>query len=131
MKHLTRTSLLTVAFSLFFSGVKALDFQNAEDYMNYSSSADEKNTAIYFSYLSAMAHNKSARKVEKRRQETINAIFHTRVNIEGMPPWKGDRSYRNSSVAYLKLVYHVFNEDYGKILNLEEIAEQSYDAMEA
>jgi len=48
-----------------------------------------------------------------------------------MPPWKGDRSYRNSSVAYLKLVYHVFNEDYGKILNLEEIAEQSYDAMEA
>jgi len=63
MKHLTRTSLLTVAFSLFFSGVKALDFQNAEDYMNYSSSADEKNTAIYFSYLSAMAHNKSARKV--------------------------------------------------------------------
>jgi hypothetical protein len=48
-----------------------------------------------------------------------------------MPPWKGDRSYRDTTVAYMKLLYNVFNEDYGKIVNMEEIAEQSYDAMEA
>jgi hypothetical protein len=49
----------------------------------------------------------------------------------GIAPWKGDRSFRDTTVAYLKLLYIVFNEDYGKIVNMEEIAEQSYDAMEA
>ena len=31
----------------------------------------------------------------------------------------------------MKLYYNVLNEDYSKIINMEEIAEQSYDAMEA
>jgi hypothetical protein len=29
------------------------------------------------------------------------------------------------------MTYHILNDDYGKIVNLEEVAEQSYDAMEA
>ena len=49
----------------------------------------------------------------------------------GMGPWKGDKALRDTTVAYLKILNTVFNEDYGKIVNMEEIAEQSYDAMEA
>src|SRR6476469_4906567 len=48
-----------------------------------------------------------------------------------MPAWKGDKSYRDTTVVYLKIVNSSFNEDYGKSVNMEEIAEQSYDAMEA
>lgn len=48
-----------------------------------------------------------------------------------MPHWKGDRSYRDSTVAYYRLLEKVFSEQYAKIVNMEEIAEQSYDAMEA
>jgi hypothetical protein len=48
-----------------------------------------------------------------------------------MPPYKGDKTLRDTTVAYLKILDNVFNEDYGKIVNMEEIAEQSYDAMEA
>ncbi len=36
-------------------------------------------------------------------------------------------AYKN----YWDILLKVFNEDYGKIVNMEEIAEQSYDAMEA
>jgi hypothetical protein len=49
----------------------------------------------------------------------------------GMPPYKGDRSLKDTTVAYLKMLNYIFNEQYGKIVNMEEIAEQSYDAMEA
>lgn len=106
-------------------------YENAGQYMSAISQGNEKVTATYLSYLSAIGHNKSARKVEKRRQEVLNTIFNTRLEVQGMPGWKGDRSYKDTTVAYYKLMYNVFNEDYAKIVNMEEIAEQSYDAMEA
>jgi len=123
---------LTFFISLFsIHKINAQQFENAGDYMGYISKANEEVTAVYLSYLSAVGHNKSARKVEKRRQEVLNLISDTRFKIQGMPPWKGDRSYRDTTVGYIKLLYNVFNEDYAKIVNMEEIAEQSYDAMEA
>jgi len=132
MKFKTKTflfyflvSVVTIQYS------KAQQFDNAGDYMSYITKADEDMTAVYLSYLSAVGHNKSVRKVEKRRQEVLTSISDTRFKIQGMQPWKGDRSYRDSTVSYIKLMYNVFNEDYAKIVDMEEIAEQSYDAMEA
>jgi hypothetical protein len=109
----------------------AQSFETAVQYLDYINKANSDLTVKYLVYLSAVSHGKSARKVEKRRIEVVNAINDTRYNIMGIAPWKGDRSFRDTTVAYLKLLYIVFNEDYGKIVNMEEIAEQSYDAMEA
>src|SRR5438552_18975090 len=120
-----------VMVGFFLSKTHAQGYENAGDYMDYIGKQNANLSAIYLSYVSAVAHGKSARKVEKRRQEVLNAINDTRFNIQGMSPWKGDKSYRDSTVAYIKLLNIVFNEDYGKIVNMEEIAEQSYDAMEA
>ena len=106
-------------------------YENPGQYLDAFGKGTEKVSAMYLSYLSAMGHNKSARKVEKRRQEVIDAILNTRLEAQGMPAWKGDRSFKDSTVAYYKLMYSVFNEDFAKIVNMEEIAEQSYDAMEA
>jgi hypothetical protein len=53
------------------------------------------------------------------------------MQVSGTPPFKGDRSIRDASGVFLKTCYSVFSEDYSKIVNMEEIAEQSYDAMEA
>src|SRR6185369_4562031 len=61
----------------------------------------------------------------------LQSISDTRSSIAGMPPFKGDRTLKDTTVAYLKMLNSVFNEDYGKIVNMEEIAEQSYDLMEA
>jgi hypothetical protein len=109
---------------------KAQSFENAGDYLSYINKSKEELTATYLSYMSAVAHNR-ARKVEKRRMDLLNRITETRFKIQGMPAWKGDKSFRDSSVAYIKLLNNVFNEDYAKIVNMEEIAEQSYDLMEA
>ena len=121
----------TLLFILFIAKTHAQDFQNAGDYISYINKANEALTVKYLTYLSAVSHGKSARKVEKRRQEVVGAISDTRFNIAGMPPYKGDRTLKDTTVAYIKILYNVFNEDYGKIVNMEEIAEQSYDAMEA
>ena len=133
MKYSFKKRLLFIpVFLVFFSSrVIAQPFESAVQYMDYISKANQELTAKYLFYLSAVAHGKSARKVEKRRFEVINAISATRSTIMGMPAWKGDRTLKDTTVAYLKILNVVFNEDYGKIVNMEEIAEQSYDAMEA
>jgi hypothetical protein len=118
-------------FLFFLNGTtKAQSFENAGDYLSYINKSKEELTATYLSYMSAVAHNR-AKKVEKRRMDLLNTITETRFKIQGMPAWKGDKSFRDSSVAYIKLLNNVFNEDYAKIVNMEEIAEQSYDLMEA
>ena len=132
MKRYLRGNLLLFFLSVFLSAKSvAQSFENAVQYMDHIGKANHALTEKYLVYLSGMSHGKSARKVEKRRLEVVQAINDTRFNIMGMPPFKGDRTLKDTTVAYLKILNSVFNEDYGKIVNMEEIAEQSYDLMEA
>jgi D-ribose pyranose/furanose isomerase RbsD len=110
---------------------KAQAFETPVQYLDYINKANSDLTAKYLFYLSAVSHGKSARKVEKRRIEVVNAISDTKYSIMAMSAWKGDKSLKDTTVAFLKILNIVFNEDYSKIVNMEEIAEQSYDGMEA
>jgi len=82
-------------------------------------------------YTSAAAHGKKARTVENKRKDLVSQITKSIAKIKNMPGFEGNTSYRDSVVSYLKLNKLVINEDYAKIVDMEEIAEQSYDAMEA
>ncbi len=113
------------------SSINAQDLSNPGSYMSYIGEKEKEVTKKYLNYISAASHGKSLRKVEKLRTQVINSIYETRIAIQGVPAYQGDKTLRDASVAYLMLCYRVFNEDYGKIVNMEEIAEQSYDAMEA
>ena len=126
-----KPKLLFISFVIFSLQSIAQNFQNAGDYISYIVKANDVLAEKYISYLSGVSHGKSARKVEKRRQEVLNSIYEARANMQGLPPFQGDRSLKDSTVAYYKILVSVFNEDYGKIVDMEEIAEQSYDAMEA
>ncbi len=133
MKMYLKTKLfLFFSCSLFLSSrCIAQVFETPVQYMEHIGKANQALSEKYLVYLSGMSHGKSARKVEKRRLEVLQAISDTRYDIMGMPPYKGDRTLKDTTVAYLKILNSVFNEDYGKIVNMEEIAEQSYDLMEA
>lgn len=85
----------------------------------------------YMAYVSAAAHGRRARKVEKLRQAVLENIVQCKLNTTGLPRYKGDNSLRQASIDYIQLCYNVFNEDYAKIVNMEELAEQSFDEMQA
>lgn len=82
-------------------------------------------------YVSAANHGKSARKVEKRRGELILQTKESERVVRKLLPFKGESKLRDSIANYFRMCNLIINQDYGKIVNLEEIAEQSYDAMEA
>jgi predicted DNA-binding protein len=109
----------------------AQDFEKAGDYMSYIGKQQENISKKYLSYTSASAHGKKEKKVEALRQKLLNEVEESRMNISGMPSFKTDKSYRDTAVSFMKLYYNVLNDDYSKIINMEEIAEQSYDDMEA
>lgn len=103
---------------------------NPGNYITAVSNAQADMNKKYLAYVSAVAHGRRARKIEKMRQQVLESITQSRYKTIDLPMYKGDNSLRQSSIDYIKLTYDIFNEDYARIVNLEEIAEQSYDEMQ-
>lgn len=105
--------------------------KNAGEYLQKINTEFGAISAEMWDYTSAVAHGKKARTVENKRKELIGQITASTNKIKHMPAFEGNAAYRDSAVSYLKLNKIVLNEDYAKIVDMEEVAEQSYDAMEA
>jgi hypothetical protein len=126
-------TLLPTLLLFFFMdlSLKAQTFNDAGSHMSFITQQNREIMQDVLSYTSAVAHGKSAKKVENRRQAQLQTTKDAIKKVSAMSPYKGDKDYRDSCVSFLNITYHILNDDYGKIVNLEEVAEQSYDAMEA
>jgi len=131
--NLTRHTIFLLLLGFFFlsMAVHAQDTDNPGSYMGAVYKARGDMDAKYMQYISAAAHGRRARKVEKLRQEVLDNITQSRYKTADLPYYKGDNSLRQASIDYIQVVYSVFSEDYKKIVNIEEIAEQSVDEMQA
>ena len=109
----------------------AQTFDNAGAYLDAISKAKMEMSAKYMTYLSAAAHGRRAKKVEKLRAQTVESISTSRSKINELPYFKGDNNLRKANMDYMQMLYYVFNDDYAKIVNMEDIAEQSFDEMQA
>jgi hypothetical protein len=130
LTHLT--ILLTLGTTLLISlSAAAQNLDNPGEYMTAFVKARGDMDAKYMQYMSAAAHGRRARKVEKLRQEVLDNITNSRYKTVDLPIYKGDNSLRQSSIDYIQLCYDIFSQDYQKIVNMEELAEQSVDEMQA
>jgi len=124
-------SLMLAGTLLLSLSLAAQNLDNPGDYMTAITKARGEMDTKYMQYISAAAHGRRARKVEKLRQEVLDNITDSRYKTTDLPIYKGDNSLRQSSINYIQLCYNVFAEDYKKIVNIEELAEQSVDEMQA
>jgi hypothetical protein len=114
-----------------FGVMASAQAQNAGEYMNVFSTEYSKIQQDMWDYTSSVSHGKSARKVEKRRMELIQTSNTALNKAKSQKGFNGSTQYKDSVVEYLKIVNLVLKEDYAKIVDMEEIAENSYDLMEA
>lgn len=105
--------------------------QTAVQYMDIIGKEFKKISEETWDYTRAMAHGKRGKLIENRRRDMLNANRNALNKIKNMKDFNGDAAYRDSTARYLELSYAVLNNDYSKIVDMEEISEQSYDAMEA
>ncbi len=125
------TIVVVITFLFFTNQTIAQDYDNAGQYMAAISAQQENVSKRYMAYTSASAHGKREKKVQSLRSKLMDEIQEAKMNINALPSYKGDKAYRDSAVNFMKFYYNVMNDDYAKIINMEEIAEQSYDEMEA
>jgi hypothetical protein len=122
---------LLIPFLLISASLTIASAQSAVEHMDYFSAKNEELSKNYMSYMSEVAHGERARKMEKRRMELINYLKETIREASKVKPYKNDVSLRNAYIECWNVLVSIFNEDYSKIVNMEEVAEQSYDEMEA
>ena len=118
-------------FILMLFSTIVFNAQNPLQYMDKIGKEFTKISEETWDYTRAVAHGKKAKQIENQRREMLSANRNALNRIKNMQPFKGDAAYRDSTVRYLELSYLVLNSDYSKIVDMEEISEQSYDAMEA
>jgi hypothetical protein len=92
-------------FTLCFSfGARAQMIENAGDYMTAMSNAQVEMDQKYMAYVSASAHSRRARKVEKLRTQALESINNAKYKTIELPKYKGDNSLRQASIDYISSV---------------------------
>ncbi len=127
-------TILPILFCCFLAMPVCLTGQTAEEAASYLGLISEQYQHIQketWNYTSTIAHSQSAKKVEKNRINLLKTIKGSIQVVKALPAFDNDFSLRDSVISYLSLNYDVLNNDYSKIIDMEEIAEQSYDLMEA
>ncbi len=125
--------LLVSLFILIASNnnVQAQNTNAAIIYMNDLTGAISEFKTETWQYLKAVTRGKGARKVDSKRQNLVTKVRTVKATIKRKTAFDGDASLKDAIYKYLELTYIVLTEDYAKILDMEDIAEQSYDQMEA
>jgi len=122
--------LLFATQVMFALRVHAQNYDNPGVYMQAIAKAQADMNKKYMAYTSAAWHSNRAGKVDKLRQQLIDAITACRYKIIDLPIYKGDNSLRKSNIDYLWLLNKVFYEDYSHLVNMESLIDQSVDQME-
>ncbi len=131
MKH-PKTSVFGIALLVVFFSISLNAQQNkAVLYMQKINKVLNAIMVDTWDYTSEVAHGKNARLAEAKRKDLVRTSRFAIDRVSHMEPFEGNTQYRDSVISYLRINYIVLNEDYEKIMNMEEIAEQSYDKMEA
>ena len=123
--------ILLISIICFTYSSRGQAIENPGEYITAINNARAEMDAKYMQYLSAAAHGRRARKVEKLRADVLESINQSKYKTTDLPKYKGDNSLRQGSIDYITMCYRVFNEDYKKIVDMEELAEQSFDEMQA
>ena len=110
----------------------AQEFKSAVDYLTYLEKEQGSISKNTWKYTTAVAHSKSARRIDNTRKQLVNSIEVAQKKIGSLTDgYKGDVEYKNQVLQYLDICKININEEYSKLIDMQEVAEQSYDAMEA
>jgi hypothetical protein len=124
--------LLLFFFLATTANLVAQEFKSAVDYLTYIEKEQGTISKSTWKYTTAVAHSKSARRIDNTRKQLVKSIEAAQKKIGALKDgYKGDVEYRNQVLQYLDICKININEEYGKLIDMQEVAEQSYDAMEA
>lgn len=114
-----------------FQATSAQNFKQANEYLSFIGKENKKISKSMWTYTKSVAHSKSPRKIEGDRKRLIKSIQRAMIKIKRAKPFEGEDAYKKQVLDYMDLRTSLLKNDYAKIVDMKEVAEQSYDFMEA
>lgn len=105
--------------------------QDPGTYMNLLGENYSQITKDTWDYVRQSSRGRNASKIEKRRLELVATLKSAKYKVTKVGSYQGDLSLKDAVSSYLNISYLVMNDNYKKIVDLERIAEESYNSMEA
>ena len=128
MKKTTSTLLILLLFVV--TSISAQSFKNASEYLDFVGEEQQEITKNMWKYTKAVAHSKSDRSIDGKRKKLLKTIDQAIAKITKADGF-GDGDYKEKVLKHMTFNKNLLNQDYAKIIDMKEVAEQSYDAMEA
>ncbi len=131
MKLLYLKTLFVMLFVCVFQTSTAQNFKAPNEYLAFIGKENKKISKSMWKYTKSVAHSKSARRIEGDRKRLIKSLERAMIKIKNAKPFEGEDDYKAQVLAYMDLRTKILQNDYAKIVDMKEVAEQSYDFMEA
>lgn len=122
---------LILIFVLFVLTSPVFSQETPVEYMNKMGEQYRQVSKDTWDYTRQAARGRSAGKTEKRRKELIATLQTARNHVGRLPGYNGETDLRDAARNYLDLSQKVLSNDFQRVVDMEKIAEQSYDLMEA
>lgn len=123
--------LFLIPLLILSSSMNAQKFRRAIDYMDFISRQQVLIVKSSWRYTQAVAHSKNDRTIEKKRTILIRSIDRAIMKISKAEGFEGDTEYKNKVLNNLEINKSLLLNEYSDIIDMQEVADQSYDAMEA
>ncbi len=123
-------SIITISIFLVTLNVSSQSFKSGVEYLNFVSEELEVITKNNWKYTKAIAHSKSDRNIRSRRNVLLRSVERALLKIKRANAFEGEE-YKKEINKFLQLNKDLLNQDYAKVIDMKEVAEQSYDLMEA
>ncbi len=121
----------SIIIILFLScNLSAQTYDNALEYLEFVEEQQKDIPKRIWRYTKAIAHSRSDRAIENKKEQLIKEIEESIEKIQKSPGFEGDE-FKNQVLTSLEFNKNMLNNDYEKIIDMKAVAEQSYDAMEA
>ncbi len=124
--------LLFISCLLFSWAFTAQNFKSPVEYLEFIGAEQTAISKSMWNYNKSVAHTKSAKRVDATRNQLVKTIETATKKIQGLQNgYDGDKDYQEKVIEFLNISKNMINNDYENIIDLKEVAEQSYDYMEA
>ncbi len=130
-KQPLKSRIILLVLLLISSSLMAQSTREAVQYLEGMSQIATNISHDMWEYVRAMAHIQNIAVVNRRRQALIKTVQRSIKVMEKKPAYQGDPQLKDAVTKFLKTLDVIVREDYGKIVDMQAVAEESYDRMEA
>lgn len=125
-----KTKVIFIFFLAVVCQIQAQSYQNALEYLQFVDEQQKDIPRRTWRYTKAIAHSRSDRAVENKREQLVKEIEKALDKIKKAPGYEGNE-FKEQVLENLEFTKNLLNNDYEKIIDMKAVSEQSYDAMEA